>query len=91
MKTITKQQLIEMEPCDLDDRIEMFGKHETMNIKQAFKAGFTITDILWLCGKLLMIDVIEKFANGCSERAQEYADADARYAASKEHLMELLK
>ena len=83
MKTITKQQLIEMEPCDLDDRIEMFGDADSMNIKQAFKAGFTVSDILWLCGELKLPDVVIKFAYACSERAQEYAAhtaAAARYA-----------
>ena len=34
MITITKQQLIDMEPCDLDDRLAMFGEHKSMNVKQ---------------------------------------------------------
>ena len=59
-----------------------------ITVKQAFDAGFTVSDILWIAGELQLRDIIVKFANDCAARAKGYAaarydaaDAAARYAA----------
>ena len=50
--TLTREALIAMDPCDLPERLGRFGDAESMDIRQAFEAGFTIRDILWVAGEM---------------------------------------
>jgi hypothetical protein len=49
---ITREQLIEFAPCDLPRRLEMFGGADEMGVAEAFAAGFTVADVLWVAGRL---------------------------------------
>lgn len=74
---ITKAQLAAMEPCDLDSRLAMFGSQASLTVPQAFKAGFTISDLCWVAGQLGMTDKLVEFARQCATDATSYARADA--------------
>jgi hypothetical protein len=50
--TLTREALIAMDPCDLPEHLRRFGDAESMDVRQAFKAGFTIGDVLWVAGEM---------------------------------------
>ena len=77
--TITRDQLTDMDPCDLDARLALFGKRKRLSVTQALKAGATTRDILWVAGRLGLCDQLVTFARGCADAADA---ADAAYAAA---------
>lgn len=78
-QTLSKNQLKALNPCDLEQRLKLFGTKEKLTIKEAFEAGFTVSDICWLMGALKKCVEIVKFADFCKGQAASYA---ASYAAS---------
>ncbi len=90
---ITRYQLIAMKPCDLDDRLKLFGpRRETLSAAQAFKAGVSISDLLWVAGRLGLRDQSVAFALACARRvahldktgsAQRCIDATTAYWGDK--------
>jgi hypothetical protein len=73
-----------LKPCDLDDRLAMFPVSGKLSLKQAIKAGFSVSDLLWVAGKLGFGKECAIFAANCAKRAKQYAAADyaADYAAA---------
>ena len=54
MITLTRSALVRFAPCDIESRLERFdstGK-KRLTIQEAFTAGFTVSDVLWIAGKL---------------------------------------
>ena len=68
--TVTKDQLAAMDPCDLDKRLALFGRRKAMNAKQAFAAGASIRDLLWVARRLGRKDLCIKFALACAQRVE---------------------
>ena len=79
--TITKRQLIDMKPCDLKDRLKLFGGAESMSVCEAIDAGFSVSDILRVFGRLGLKAECVRFAIGCAERVSHLND-DPRVAAA---------
>jgi hypothetical protein len=81
--TLTRAALIDMKPCDLSERLALFGDADSLTTEQALAAGATVDDILWIAGRLRLTDGIVEFAERCATRAKGYATAAAvaRYAA----------
>jgi hypothetical protein len=67
---ITRAQLEALQPCALDRRLTLFGKKRSLNVAQAFEAGATIRDVLWVLGRLGHKAICVEFAIGCAKRAQ---------------------
>jgi len=78
--TLTRQQLIDLKPCDLSERLKLFGVRDKLTIRQAIKAGATVSDLLWVAGRRgpEALPSIVTFARNAAARAP----ADAAYAAS---------
>jgi len=70
--SLTKDALIAMKPCDLSDRIALFGKRQELTARQAFKAGASIRDLLWVAGKLGRKEECARFALACAQRVAKY-------------------
>lgn len=68
MTTITRDQLIALNPCGLDDRLKLFGRRKSMTVKQALAAGASIDGVLWVAGALGLKDECARFAVKCAER-----------------------
>ena len=88
--TLTREQLIALDPCDMDERLKLFGRRKSMNAAQALKAGASIEDLLWVAGKLGRKDLCVRFALACAQRvahlnpdprAQAALDATAAWIA----------
>ena len=62
MITITKDQLREMRPCDLSERLKQFGSAEKMDVEAALNAGFSISNVLWVAGQLGLKEHCVRFA-----------------------------
>lgn len=73
-QTLTREKLKALSPCS-NKYLAMFGEHESMNIEQAFDAGFTVSDICWLMGALGKRKEIVEFANFCAKQAAAHAAA----------------
>ena len=65
--TITPDQLIALNPCDLSDRLALFAGRESLTAAQALDAGATPADILWVAGRLGLKTECVRFAIGCAE------------------------
>lgn len=80
-QTLTRENLKALYPCD-NKYLDKFGEHESLNIEQAFDAGFTVSDICWLMGALAKRKEIIAFADFCVEQAANYAADDVADVAS---------
>ena len=81
MTRLTKTELLNLKPCDKEARIATFGKANSMNAKEAFDAGFTISDLCWVAGKLKQNKKLVLFAKKCAESVSHFKNAPAAYAA----------
>ena len=82
--SITKEELKALDPCDLDERLELFGGRERLTVAQALEAGATVEDVLWAAGRMGHKAECVRFAVACAEsvahlntdpRVQEAIDA----------------
>ena len=69
---VTKEQLIAMRPCNLNKHIALFNKHKELSAGQAFAAGASIRDLLWVAGRLGRKELCVKFALACAVRAGHF-------------------
>jgi hypothetical protein len=83
MITITKQQLTDMQPCDLSERLALFGADDSLSAQQAFARGASVADILWIMGRLGLKEQIVAFAEWCAARAAADAANAAANAAAR--------
>jgi hypothetical protein len=84
-RKLSKEQLIAMRPCDLSDRLQLFGERNTLTVRQALRAGATISDLLWVAGQLGLGEKCALFAQRCADRAKTNAyAADAADAVAAE-------
>lgn len=86
MTRITKEQLAAMRPCSLKERLALFEGHKTLGVREAFDLGASISDILWVAGRLGLGAECAQFAKKCAERVAHLKGANtanaAYYAAS---------
>ena len=75
MVTLTKAQLKNLEPCNIEERVARFGKARKLNAEQAFEAGFIIRDLCWVAGKLNQKEKLVLFANKCAESVSHLKNA----------------
>ena len=59
---LTKDELRAFAPCSLDDRLALFGDRERLTVRQALKAGASVSDILWVAARLKLRAQIVEFA-----------------------------
>lgn len=81
---ITKDQLCDMEPCDLERRLALFGDQKTLTAKEALERGATVDDVLWVLGRLgtpKARRVIAEFAIFAAEQVQ-HLNPDPRVSAA---------
>ena len=77
---LTKSALISLNPCDLSQRLALFGDKSRLTVRQALALGVSVGDILWVAGALgLGVECLD-FAQNCAERAARYASYVASYA-----------
>ena len=88
--SINKTDLLALKPCDPAQRAALFGRRKSLTAAQAFEAGATIRDVLWVLGKLGRKDLCIEFALQCAQRvapldkrgtAQPCIDATRAYVA----------
>lgn len=51
-RTITYKQLAAMQPCDLQSRKALFAGKRRLTVADAFDRGATISDVLWVAGRM---------------------------------------
>ena len=76
-RKLSLAQVLAMSPCNRDNRHLLFAGKKTLTLRQAIKAGASISDLLWVAGKLRLGKECAEFAKRCAERAQGYAASDA--------------
>jgi len=81
MLRLTKDALIALKPCDLDDRLRLFGQRKSMTARQALDAGATVGDLLWVLGAVGRKDLCVRFALGCAQ-AVAHLSTDPRVEAA---------
>ena len=74
---LTREQLTALDPCDLDVRLQLFGRRKSLTARQALDAGATVADLLWVLGKLGRKRECVLFALGCA-RAVAHLNTDPR-------------
>ena len=79
MITVTIEQVAAMNPCG--EQLKFFGKRKSMNAKQAFAAGATISDLCWVAQKLGRKDLLVRFALKCAQ-STAYLNPDPRVQAA---------
>ena len=65
--SITREELKALNPCDLDERLELFGGRERLTVAQALEAGATVEDVLWAAGRMGHKAECVRFAVACAE------------------------
>ena len=78
---LTKEQLISFKPCGLEYHLSLFSGRRSLTVRTAIKAGVSVSDILWVAGRLGEFEKIVEFAKGCANSAAASA-ASARYAVN---------
>lgn len=77
--SITRDRLAELGPCDLNERLALFGEATELNVAQALEAGASVGDILWVAGELGFGMKCAEFAIRCAESMVQYIpDMSAR-------------
>jgi hypothetical protein len=74
---LTREHLTALDPCDLDVRLQLFGRRKSLTARQALDAGATVADLLWVLGKLGRKRECVLFALGCA-RAVAHLNTDPR-------------
>ena len=64
---ITKEELEALNPCDLDERLKLFGGRERLTVAHALEAGVTVSDVLWTAGRMGHKAECVRFAVACAE------------------------
>jgi hypothetical protein len=69
MIKLTYDEVVALRPCSLS-RIPRFGRRKTLSAKQALELDVSISDLLWVAGKLGLKKECVQFALLCAQRAQ---------------------
>ena len=81
--TLTREALVALKPCDLPDRLRMFGDSDSMGVREAFDAGFTVADVLWVAGRLGLAQDCARVALFAAKQVAHF-NPDPRVAAALE-------
>lgn len=81
MIRITPGGLLALKPCDPQRHLALFGLRESLTVKQALAAGATVSDLLWVAGKLGLKTECVRFALACAKRV-EHLNTDPRVQAA---------
>lgn len=79
--SITKEELEALNPCDLDERLKLFGGRERLTVAQALEAGATVDEVLWAAGRMGHKAECVRFAAACAESVA-HLNPDARIRAA---------
>ena len=78
---ISKEELLDFSPCDAGRRLALFGRKKYLTAKQALEAGATISDLLWVAGRLRLKKQCVQFALASAQRAV-HLNSDPRVQAA---------
>ena len=81
--TLTRETLVALKPCDLPDRLRKFGGADAMGVREAFDAGFTVADVLWVAGRLGLAQDCARVALFAAKQVAHF-NPDPRVAAALE-------
>src|ERR1700744_5327292 len=73
MLKISQDELRALKPCNVDERIKLFGRRKPLNVAQAFKAGVSIRDVLWVLGRSGRKDLCVRFALESAQRVAHHS------------------
>ena len=65
---ITREELIALKPCSIEDRLKLFGRRKSLTASAALVAGASIRDILWVAERMGRKDLCVRFALACAQR-----------------------
>ena len=80
---LTRETLVALKPCDLPDRLRKFGEADAMGVREAFDAGFTVADVLWVAGRLGLAQDCARVALFAAKQSA-HLNPDSRVAAALE-------
>jgi hypothetical protein len=66
--TLTVEQLMALDPCEPSRRRALFRDRTSMNAREALEAGASISDLLWVAGRLGRKDLCVQFALACAQQ-----------------------
>lgn len=78
---ITVEELKALNPCALDERLKLFGRRKRLTVAQALKAGATVSDVLWVAGRMGHKAECVRFAVACAESVS-HLNPDPRVRAA---------
>ena len=83
MITLTRSALVRMKPCDIESRLARFDSTDKkrLTIQEAFAAGFTVNDVLWIAGKLGLATDCARVAIFAAQQIA-YLNTDSRVQAA---------
>jgi hypothetical protein len=64
---LTKERLIALKPCNLNERLKLFDNASTITVSAALAAGVSVSDILWVAGAMGFGMKCAEFAIKCAE------------------------
>jgi hypothetical protein len=79
--TLTLAQLEALNPCDFEGRKALYGRKRSLSAVQALEAGASISDLLWVAGRLGRKDLCVRFALLCAQRVA-HLNSDPRVQAA---------
>ena len=78
--TLTRAEVEALKPCSLD-RLDVFEGRDRLNAREALEAGASVSDLLWVAGRLGLKWEIVRFAVACVERVA-HLNPDPRVTAA---------
>jgi len=78
---LSREELTALDPCDQDRRLALFGRRKYLTARLAMEAGATVSDLLWVAGRLGRKDLCVKFALACAQRTA-HLNPDQRVQAA---------
>ena len=78
--TLTRAEVEALKPCSLA-KLDVFKDRDRLNAREALEAGASISDLLWVAGRLGLKREIVRFAVACAERVA-HLNPDPRVQAA---------
>jgi len=78
---LSREELTALDPCDQAHRLALFGRRKYLTARLALEAGATVSDLLWVAGRLGRKDLCVKFALACAQRTA-HLNPDPRVQAA---------
>ncbi len=65
--SITRDALKALDTCDPAEHLKLFGRRKRLTVAQALEAGATVSDVLWVAGRMGHKAECVRFAIACAE------------------------